>query len=113
MGFLTTVTIYNDGASELKKHPEKLAEILDHACSNIQRNRGQNYAGLGSHVNLITLQKPRHASDHTLYLHAGNTLVDVYEADKEWAIDSFIHEMEYHLKRLKKLKNKNDKDADN
>ena len=104
MGYLTTVTIYNDGADQLKKHPKRLAEILYNACNDIQRNRGYNYDGLGNHCNLITLQKPRHADDHTLYLHAGNTVIDVYDADGEWAVETFINEMEYHLKRLKKLK---------
>ena len=104
MGYLTTITIYNDGADELKKHPEELAEALDQACRGIQRNQGRRWEGLGSHANLLTLQKPRHADDHTLYLHAGNTVVDVYEAESDWAIDTFISELEYHLIRLKKKK---------
>lgn len=104
MGYLTTVTIYNDGASNLKKHPEELAEALDLATKSVQRNRGRNWDGIGNHANLLTIQKPRHADDHTLYLHAGNTVIDVYDADSDWAIDTFISEMKYHLKRLKELK---------
>jgi hypothetical protein len=103
MGYLTTVTIYNDGANQLIKFPERLAEHLYHACQGRQIEEGYNYAGLGCHANLITLQKPRHADDKTLYLHAGNTLVDVSEVKNEWAIEASIKEMEYHLKRLKKL----------
>lgn len=105
MGFLTTVTFYNDGADMLQKHPEELAKILTDACHGVQINRGENFAGLGYHSNLITLQKPRHADNHTLYLHAGNTVVDIAEAEEsEWALNQFISEMEYQLKRLKKLK---------
>ena len=102
MGYLTTFTIYNDGASELKKHPKKLADTLYTACSGDMDYR---WAGLGSHANLITVQKPRHADEHTLYLHAGNTVTDVYEAKSEWAINAFIAEMTYQLKRLNKLRN--------
>lgn len=46
----------------------------------------------------------RHADDHTLYMHAGNTVIDVYDAKSKWAVEQFIFEMEYHLKRLKNLK---------
>ena len=104
MGFLTTVTIYNDSADQLTKHPKDLAEKLDNACSGVQINRGYDYEGLGNASNILTLQKPRHADDHTLYMHAGNTVIDVYNANSEWAINQFITEMEYHLKRLKKLR---------
>ena len=104
MGYLTTITIYNDGAHTLKPNAEVLAEKLYNACLGVQRDQNRNYDSLGSHANLLTLQKPRHADDHTLYLHAGNTVVDVYDADSDWAIDSFIREMEYHLKRLKAIK---------
>ena len=104
MGFLTTVTIYNDSADQLTKHPKDLAEKLSNACSGIQINRGQDYDSLGNAANILTLQKPRHADDHTLYMHAGNTVIDVYNANSECAINQFITEMEYHLKRLKKLR---------
>lgn len=107
MGFLTTVTIYNDSADQLEKHPKDLAEKLNQACTGIQINRGQYFDGLGNVANIFTLQKPRHADDHTLYLHAGNTVIDVYNANSEWSINQFITEMEYHLKRLKKIRDNN------
>lgn len=71
MGFLTTVTIYNDSADQLEKHPKDLAEKLNQACSGIQINRGQDFDGLGNVANIFTLQKPRHADDHTLYYRNG------------------------------------------
>ena len=71
----------------------------------VQLNRGRNFDCVGNAANILTLQKPRHADDHTLYMHAGNTVVDVYNADKtDWALNQFISEMEYHLKRLKAIK---------
>lgn len=45
MGYLTTVTIYNDGASELTEHPKKLAEILERACFGAQIDEGRNSDG--------------------------------------------------------------------
>jgi len=104
MGFLTTVTIYNDGADSLKSNANDLADKLYNACCGTQIMDGRNYDSLGSNANLLTLQKPRHADDNTLYLHGGNTVIDVYDAKSDWVIDTFINEMEYHLKRLKKIK---------
>lgn len=105
MGYLTTVTIYNDSADQLRKNPKELAEALHNACMGVQLNRGVNYECVGNATNILTLQKPRHADDNTLYMHAGNTVVDVYDADKtDWALNQFISEMEYHLKRLKAIK---------
>lgn len=107
MGYLTTITIYNDSADQLTKFPEELAKKLSDACSGVQLNRGRDYDSLGNSANILTLQKPRHADDHTLYMHAGNTVIDVNNANTEWAINQFIIEMEYHLKRLKQLQKDN------
>ena len=104
MGFLTTITFYNDAAHDLKEHPNVVSQGIYDAQAGVQLNRGYDYFPVGSHANPVILQKPRHADDHTLYLHAGNTVIDVYDADSEWGIDQFIHEMKYHLKRLKEIK---------
>ena len=105
MGYLTTITIYNDSADQLEKNSKTLAKKLEYACMGIQIDRGSNTDSLGNASNILTLQKPRHADDHTLYMHAGNTVIDVYDANSEWSINQFIIEMKYHLKRLKKLQN--------
>jgi hypothetical protein len=104
MGYLTTITFYNDAADQFEKHPKETIEMISKAQSGVQRNHGYDYESIGNHTNPVIIQKPRHADDHTLYLHAGNTVVDVYDAKSEWGIDQFIHEMQYHLKRLKALK---------
>ena len=106
MGYLTTITIYNDGAYELEKHPEELAKKLHMACNGYQLSKGFKYDSLGSHAKLLTLQKPRHADDNTLYLHWRNTVIDVYNAESEIVIDAFLSEMKYQTKRLKELKSK-------
>jgi len=105
MGYLTTITFYNDAANDLQAHPDETIKLISDAQYGIQKNRGRNYDPVGSFCNPVIIQKPRHADDHTLYLHAGNTVVDVYEAKSEWEIDTFINEMKYHIKRLKELKN--------
>ena len=108
MGFLTTITFYNDGISQIEKNFKEFKRIILHAANN---TKGSATAGLGNHANLVTMQKTRHMDDSTLYMHSGNTVVDVYEADSEWAIDTFLAEMKYHTKRLKQIK-KDRKDAE-
>jgi ribosome-associated translation inhibitor RaiA len=104
MGYLTTITISNDAYGDIEKHQKEFTEGVLQAMNGTQINRGRDYFSVGSFANPVTLQKPRHADDTTLYMHAGNTVIDVFEADSDWAIDSFIAEMEYHLKRLKEIK---------
>lgn len=109
MGYLTTITFRNDSYSEFQNHPKKLVEEILKALSGIQITRGFDYFSIGSDANPVILQKPRHADDTTLYIHAGNTITDIgnlteYTDRNKWAIDQSIIEMEYQLKRLKKLK---------
>jgi|SRR5690606_218438 len=106
MGSLTTITIYNDGAHMLEKHPEELANKLYEACLGVQRSKGQDYDSLGNFANLLTLQKPRHADSHTLYLHAGNTVMDIDEINDPNSpmFEHALSEMKFHIKRLNSLK---------
>ena len=106
MGYLTTITIYNDGCDQIIKNKEKVADILYNACSGEYNNNSYRTVGLGNHANLFTVQRPRHADDTTLYLHSGNTVIDVSEIKEtdSWALNAAISEMEYRLKQLKKLK---------
>jgi len=106
MGFLTTITFHNDAADEIEKHPKQVAKIVSDAQSRRQIDQGRDYDPVGNHCNPVVIQKPRHADDHTLYLHAGNTVIDVCDVESDWGIDQFIHEMEYHLKRLKEIRRK-------
>ncbi len=100
MGYLTTITFYNDAAHDLRNHPEEVSKLIYDAQSGVQKNRGRDYDPIGSHANPVIIQRPRHADDTTLYLHAGNTVIDLAEADSEWAINTAITEMEWQLKNL-------------
>lgn len=73
MGYLTTVTIYNDGLSLLKKHPVDFCDRLyDAAISDKQSD-----FGVGGFCNFANVQRTRHADDHTIYIHMGNTVTEV------------------------------------
>lgn len=106
MGYITTISFYNDGADQLEKHPVELAKKLYHASMGIQINRGNDTDSLGNHCNMLILQKPRHADSWTLYLHADNDVLDLYEIkDKNHnSIDKAISMLKTELKRLQSLK---------
>lgn len=93
MGYLTTITIYNDGCDQILKHPEEFAEKVYNACrGDYTPNDGEKgYFGIGNNANLVTVQKPRHADDHTVYVHMGNTLVEMnsYSRSTERIMNQF------------------------
>lgn len=86
MGYLTTFTIYNDGCDLVKKHPEKFAEEIYNGCLGVHSRDGRSSDsfGLGYHANLVTVQKPRHADDETVYVHSGNTVVEFNPSSKDF-----------------------------
>lgn len=75
MGYLTTLTIYNDGIDQLKD-PEKAIkfcrDVYDAALSHETRE-----IAVGNFVNMVEVQRSRHADDHAVYVHAGNCLFNV------------------------------------
>ena len=113
MGYLTTVTIYNDGADMLEANPVELAKNLNRACvGGFTRDGKSGYFGLGYHVNLVRVQRPRHADDHTVYVHMGNTLTEMNANSVETQalaknnpayFEEMLSEMELQVKELKKL----------
>lgn len=90
MGFLTTFTISNDALDILEDDPKQVCKKLYYAAlsgkvSTIshhykpkKRKWWQKKKFGGSvHCNPIKVQKCRHADDWTIYVHAGNTVVEM------------------------------------
>jgi len=109
MGHLVTATIYMDGIDEIRENPKDFVEKLHSAAC---RGREATF-GVGSHCNLVSVQKVRHADDKTVYVHAGNcvTEVNAYNQDFEDLMDrcpefadELIKTMENQLKKVKALK---------
>lgn len=106
MGFLTTFTFRNDDSEELRNNPKKFGEAIYDAISNPHTNYRSNvFHGC------VIPQKPRHADDHTIYVHAGNTVVEMSQysdTTKEIMQNSpkffneMLKEMEMNVKMLKK-----------
>jgi hypothetical protein len=77
MGYLTTITIYNDHLGEFKEDPKQFGEdilgLIDEAF----------HAGRAVSKNDIIVQPSRHADDTVIYLHWGNTVTNISPTCKE------------------------------
>lgn len=72
MGFLTTFTVYNDNCDEITKNPKQFAKEIYNACCNSNTTYRSNVFN-----GVVIPQKTRHADDHTIYVHAGNTVCEI------------------------------------
>jgi len=107
MGYLTTFTIYNDDCDLVKKYPKEFAENIYDACCNPNIEYKSNvFHGV------VIPQKTRHADDHTVYVHAGNTVVSMNPYSDETLnmlknnpefFKKLVDIMESQTKELKKL----------
>jgi len=82
MGYLTTVTVYNDGIHDLRNHAQEFADQLCDAAANHYEDHPTDIR-IGGFCNFGKVQKPRHASDHTVYVHAGNTVCEMNAFSEE------------------------------
>jgi hypothetical protein len=108
MGYLTTVTVYNDGLDLLKKHPEDFCRKLYEAAIR----QKQSDFGVDYFWNFANVQQSRHADDHTVYVHMGNTVTEVNPWSKDFEdlmrrnpqfADQLIGYLDQTLRRLKRM----------
>ena len=79
MGYLTTFTVYNDGVDLVKEHAQDFANKIYRAAIGHQICD----LAIGNFCNLVKVQKCRHASDNTTYVHMGNTVVEINPYSQE------------------------------
>ena len=102
MGFLTTVTFWNDRIHEIMENPKEVCERIYHAASGARSD--DNFMGLGK------IHKLRHADDHTLYVHMGNTVCEMgpYSHETERIMrecpDFFMNMLDYIEGQVPELK---------
>jgi hypothetical protein len=73
MGYLTTFTIHNDGIHLILKDCDEFCRNLyDTAVAGKVADFGHGCFG-----NLVKVQHTRHADDSTLYVHMGNTVMEM------------------------------------
>lgn len=80
MGYLTTITFRNDSLGIIRDNPK---EVIDKIYNAIGSDKTQEL-GIGPDCNCIKVQKTRHASDFTVYAHAGNSVFEINPYSKDF-----------------------------
>jgi len=111
MGYLTTITIRNDALQVIEDNKDQFVEGVLEACRNTVRYK--EYFSVGGNANPVVLQTPRHADSCTIYVHMGNTVVEMnpYSEHTEEMLarspdffDRVLKFMESEVRELKALK---------
>jgi hypothetical protein len=111
MGYLTTITIYNDALHLFEEHPKEFAEAIFDSINTANRNRTAATVSFFNHGNYIEVQPSRHADDFTVYVHTGNEVTNLNNYDdsfkkfvksKPKLAESYVDQAINHLKQLKK-----------
>jgi len=84
MGYLTTITIHNDAQHAFEEHPEEFAKALFDGIRQAERDYKAADVGFRNYGGYIEVQHPRHADDHTVYVHCGNCVVNVNPYEQEF-----------------------------
>jgi len=119
MGYLTTITIRNDALQVIEDNKDQFVEGVLEACRNTVRYK--EYFSVGGNANPVVLQTPRHADSCTIYVHMGNTVVEMnpYSEHTEEMLarspdffDRVLKFMESEVRELKALKKKLERKKD-
>lgn len=81
MGYLTTLTIYNDGIDLIKENSQEFANKIILAAKTF--NDSSSEIQVGNFANLVRVQKSRHADDPTAYVHMGNCVFEMNPYSQE------------------------------
>lgn len=120
MGYLTTVTFYNDAQDNLEKNPKEFAKAIFDAQTKANMDLRAADGTVGFHCNALTVQHSRHADDNTVYVHHGNTLISVNAYDKDFqdlaerlpaVAMEYVKCAEEIIKRAKKMLNEKRKSS--
>jgi len=108
MGFITILSIHNDGIASILEDSDELCRKIYEASIGGETT----IIGHRCECNLVKVQQPRHMDDHTLYVHMGNTVSEMnpYSKDTENLMKNhpeFFEEMLGFMgNRVKELKSK-------
>lgn len=109
MGYLTTFTVYNDGIHLVKENAQDFADKIYDAAGGARSATCD--ISVGNFGNLVRAQKPRHADDHAVYVHMGNSVFEMNPYSNETKNlcernpEFFERAVKFLEKEVKELKN--------
>lgn len=92
MGYLTTIVLHNDAMGEFERDPKAFGEAILKAIALANQTRLPADVPIGSYANYISSFPSRHADDHTVYVHRGNTVAELnaYSSEFENAVKNNV-----------------------
>lgn len=84
MGYLTTITIYNDAQHKFKQYPMEFGQSILNGIDQAQLECREVSVPFRGYGNYISVQPPRHADDTTVYVHCGNAVMNMNPWGKEF-----------------------------
>jgi len=77
MGYLTTIILHNDALDTFQKHPANFAKAIFDGINKANDERVQVDMPFEGYCNYISVEPSRHADDQTVFVHYGNTVVNL------------------------------------
>lgn len=111
MGFLTTITIHNDAFHNFEKHPEQFGNAIINGIGEASSKHKEVDVPFLGYANYISVQPSRHADDHTVYVHHGNTVLNLNPWNTDFkelvernpdVAEEFVKTAEFIVKEAKK-----------
>ncbi|RNB59474.1 hypothetical protein EDM57_04855 [Brevibacillus gelatini] len=112
MGYMTTITILNDGWDQIEKYPKEFIEAIDEGMNGYRRYLGRveqnniNSFGIGNHCNNVLVAKAHHADDPRMFIAYQNSLNII-----GWGNDSTSIENRKRMLKLAKQMIKREEEA--
>lgn len=101
MGYLTTLTIYNDGIDMISKYAQQFADgVLDASREATMQHKPVDVR-VGNFSNMVKVQRPRHADDPVVYVHMGNTVCELNSESEE--TENLMREHRVFFERMLKF----------
>jgi hypothetical protein len=118
MGFLTTVILHNDAQGDFEKNPEQFGKAILAGIADANWKRVQVDVPFNGYCNYISVEPSRHADDFTVFVHYGNTVVNLNPYNDDFKAmmqrpeiaEDFLEAAERTIKSAREALNKAKKD---
>ena len=78
MGYMTCVSILNDGFDQIEKHPEEFVRNIKKGMSQYHGSSVESYP-VGNHANPMDVKRSQHADTPQVVLLYANEMIDLLE----------------------------------
>jgi hypothetical protein len=119
MGYLTSVNFYNDALGDIEADPKAFGEAILEAMNRANYSGESESGAVGCHANALTVEPSRHADDVTVFVHYGNSVLNLNPWNKDFknllsrpnVAEAYLKAAENTVKYAREALNEAKKDA--